>query len=207
MSAAIRGPEVTGAVSQVARRPEVRAVLVDRQRAWVAAHGGGVVEGRDIGTVVLPDAPVKVFLTARDEVRAARRQRDEEAADRAIDVDAVRAAIDARDTADASLGRALRPEDAAPDALVIDTTSLSVDEVVAVIVERAVAAGEDADERRRDGASTASCGSSCWACSGRCSGCEIVGAGSAPADRRVHRGADAPVDHRRPVHRRSSRPA
>ena len=76
------GPRVTGAVSQVSAHPAVRAVLVDRQRAWVAEHGGGVVEGRDIGTVVLPDAPVKVFITARDDVRAARRQRDEVAAAR-----------------------------------------------------------------------------------------------------------------------------
>jgi cytidylate kinase len=115
----------------------VRTVLVARQREWVAAHDGGVVEGRDIGTVVLPDAPVKVFLTAREDVRAARRQRDEQAADRSTDVDTVRSAIDARDTADASLGRALRPEDAASDALVIDTSTMSIDEVVATVVERA----------------------------------------------------------------------
>ena len=137
VAAEIRGPEVTGAVSTVAGRPAVRAVLVARQRAWVAAQDGGVVEGRDIGTVVLPDAPLKVFLTARDEVRAARRQRDEAAAQRSADVEAVRAAIDARDSADSSLGRALRPEDAAPDALVIDTSSMSLDEVVAAVVERA----------------------------------------------------------------------
>jgi cytidylate kinase len=141
VAVAIRGPEVTGAVSAVARRPAVRSVLVARQRAWVAAHDGGVVEGRDIGTVVLPDAPLKVFLTARDDVRAARRHRDEQAADRAADVDAVRSAIDARDTADASLGRALRPEDAAADALVLDTTSMSIDDVVALLVERARIAG------------------------------------------------------------------
>jgi len=137
VSAEIRGPAVTGAVSAVAGCPAVRGVLVARQREWIEAHDGGVVEGRDIGTVVLPDAPVKVFLTARDDVRAARRHRDEEAADRASDVDAVRSAIDARDTADASLGRALRPEDAAADAVVIDTSSMSIDEVVAVIVDRA----------------------------------------------------------------------
>lgn len=137
VSVDIRGPEVTGAVSAVARCPGVRAVLVARQRDWVAAHNGGVVEGRDIGTVVLPDAPVKVFLTAREDVRAARRQRDEEAAERAADADVVRSAIDARDAADASLGRALRPEDAAPDALVIDTTTMTIDDVVATVVERA----------------------------------------------------------------------
>jgi cytidylate kinase len=134
---AIRGPEVTAAVSAVAGHPAVRAILVQRQRDWVVAHGGGVVEGRDIGTVVLPDAPVKVFLTARDDVRAARRQRDEQAAARATDVRDVQAAIDTRDRADATLGRALRPEDAAADAIVIDTSTLSADEVVARIVARA----------------------------------------------------------------------
>ena len=85
MSDEIRGPRVTGAVSQVSGHPPVRAVLVERQRAWVREHGGGVVEGRDIGTVVLPDAPLKVFITARDDVRAARRQRDEAAAQRAVE--------------------------------------------------------------------------------------------------------------------------
>jgi cytidylate kinase len=133
----IRGPEVTGAVSTVAAHPPVREVLVARQRAWVGAHGGGVVEGRDIGTVVLPDAPLKVFLTARDDVRAARRHRDEADADRATAVDEVQAAIDTRDRADSTLGRAVRPEDAAPDAFVIDTSSLGADEVIALVVERA----------------------------------------------------------------------
>ena len=79
VSAEIRGPEVTAAVSAVSSHPAVRKILVDRQRAWVREHGGGVVEGRDIGTVVFPDAPVKVFLTAHDDVRAARRRLDEEA--------------------------------------------------------------------------------------------------------------------------------
>ena len=137
VSAEIRGPAVTAAVSAVARQPSVRDVLVARQRAWVDEHGGGVVEGRDIGTIVLPDAPVKVFLTARDDVRASRRVLDEVAADRATDVEAVQASIDTRDRADASLGRALRPEDAARDALVIDTSGLTVEEVVAQILDRA----------------------------------------------------------------------
>ena len=61
---AIRGREVTEGVSQVAANPAVRAVLVERQREWVAAHGGGVVEGRDIGSVVFPDARLKLFITA-----------------------------------------------------------------------------------------------------------------------------------------------
>ena len=108
VSSEIRGPDVTGAVSTVASHPAVRAVMVVRQRAWVDEHDGGVVEGRDIGTVVLPDAPLKVFLTARDDVRAARRQRDEAAPTRDVAVADVQAAIDTRDRADAGLGRALR---------------------------------------------------------------------------------------------------
>ena len=95
---------------------------------WVREHGGGVVEGRDIGTVVLPDAPVKVFLTASDEVRARRRQRDEAAArTRRSRVDHVRGALAARDRADGTLGRATRPEDAAADAVVIDTDTVDAD--------------------------------------------------------------------------------
>lgn len=137
VSAAIRGPEVTGAVSQVSAHPPVRAVLVERQRAWVAEHGGGVLEGRDIGTVVLPDAPVKVFLTARDDVRAARRQKDEAAAERAVAVDHVRDALNDRDAADATLGRATRPEDAAADAIVLDTSDMTALQVIASIVARA----------------------------------------------------------------------
>jgi cytidylate kinase len=133
----IRGPRVTAAVSQVSGHPPVREVLVERQRAWVDQHGGGVVEGRDIGTVVLPDAPLKLFITARDEVRAARRQSDEVAAKRAVEVDAVRSALDQRDRADGTLGRATRPEDAATDAIVVDTSDVSADEVIADLLARA----------------------------------------------------------------------
>lgn len=134
VSTEIRGPEVTGAVSQVSAHPPVRVVLVERQRRWVAEHDGGVLEGRDIGTVVLPDAPVKVFLTARDDVRAARRQQDEAAAARAVAVEHVRDALNDRDAADGTLGRATRPEDAAADALVLDTSDMTAQEVIDVIV-------------------------------------------------------------------------
>jgi cytidylate kinase len=133
----IRGPRVTGVVSQVSSHPAVRAVLVDRQRAWVAEHGGGVVEGRDIGTVVLTDAPVKVFITARDDIRAARRQGDEVAAARRVSVDDVQQALDSRDRADSTLGRATRPEDAAADAIVIDTSDVAAADVIAEVVARA----------------------------------------------------------------------
>jgi cytidylate kinase len=115
----------------------VRAVLVDRQRAWVEDHGGGVVEGRDIGTIVLPDAPLKVFITARDDIRAARRQRDESAAQRTVAVNDVRDALERRDQADGTLGRATRPEDAAADAIVVDTSHVTAEEVIADLVARA----------------------------------------------------------------------
>jgi cytidylate kinase len=139
---AIRGPAVTAAVSAVSAHPPVRAVLVDRQRAWVADHGGGVVEGRDIGTVVFPDAPVKVFITATDAERARRRGLDEAAAARDANVDDLQLAMAARDRADASLGRALRPEQAAPDALVIDTTGREAEAVIAEIVARVEAVAQ-----------------------------------------------------------------
>lgn len=129
----IRGPHVTGSVSVVSAHPGVRAVLVARQRAWVAQHHGGVVEGRDIGTVVFPDAAVKVFLTASDDERARRRQHDETVARRDIGVDEVRAALARRDELDST--RATSPLRRADDALVIDTTTRTADDVVAQVVE------------------------------------------------------------------------
>ena len=132
VSAEIRGPEVTGAVSTVSAHPAVRAELVARQRAWVAEHGGGVVEGRDIGSVVFPDAAVKVFLTASDEERARRRQQDEAAADRTVSMDEVRASMAARDAADS--GRAASPLTTADGATIVDTTGRSVADIVAEIV-------------------------------------------------------------------------
>ena len=135
VSSEIRGPLVTGAVSIVSAHPEVREILVARQRAWVARHGGGVVEGRDIGTVVFPDATVKVFLVASDDERARRRHRDEMAAARAVAVEDVKAALDRRDAIDS--GRAVSPLRPADDAIVIDTTNLDVDSVVAEVVARA----------------------------------------------------------------------
>ncbi len=135
VSSEIRGPLVTGAVSIVSAHPEVREILVARQRAWVARLCGGVVEGRDIGTVVFPDATVKVFLVASDDERARRRHRDEMAAARAVAVEDVKAALDRRDAIDR--GRAVSPLRPADDAIVIDTTNLDVDSVVAEVVARA----------------------------------------------------------------------
>jgi cytidylate kinase len=139
VSADIRGPEVTATVSAVSAHPGVREVMVDRQRLWVERHHGGVVDGRDIGTVVFPDAAVKVFLTATDEERARRRQRDETAAARPTDVDAVRDALARRDALDS--GRVTSPLRPADDAIVLDTTGRTVEDVTAEIVARFEAAG------------------------------------------------------------------
>jgi cytidylate kinase len=138
VTAEIRGPEVTASVSIVSAHPGVRGVLVARQRAWVEEHGGGVVEGRDIGTVVFADAPVKVFLTASDATRAARRARDEADAARETTVDAVAADLARRDTLDSN--RTVSPLIAAADAIVVDTTIRGIDDVVDEIVRRAEAA-------------------------------------------------------------------
>ena len=130
---AIRGPEVTSVVSEVSAHSDVRAVLVERQRRWLDDHPGGVVEGRDIGTVVFPKALVKVFLTASDEERAKRRQRDEAAAERDVEVGDVREDLDRRDRADSS--RAVSPLRPADDAYVVDTTGREAPEVIAEIVD------------------------------------------------------------------------
>ena len=118
----IRGSEVTRVVSIVSAIPEVRAEMVDRQRAWVAARGGGVIEGRDIGSVVFPDADAKVYLTASANVRARRRSDQDDA----TDVEAVAADIRRRDEADSD--RRASPLVRADGAVELDTTTLGVDE-------------------------------------------------------------------------------
>ena len=119
----LRTPEVGRAVSAVAAEPMVREELVRRQRDWARAHGGGVVEGRDIGSVVFPDAELKVFLTASDEERARRRAADEDAD-----------ALARRDRLDSS--RAASPLAVAEGAVVVDSTGRDVDDVVDEIVGR-----------------------------------------------------------------------
>ena len=123
-TAAIRDEEVTGAVSAVAAHPGVREEMVRRQREWAAGRSGGVVEGRDIGSVVFPDADVKVYLTASDTERAQRRAGER----RNQDYDAVAADLARRDRFDSS--RASSPLLAADDAMVIDTTGRGVDDIV-----------------------------------------------------------------------------
>jgi len=113
---AIRSPEVNRAVSAVAANPDVRRLLVERQRRWVVEHGGGVVEGRDIGSVVFPDASLKIYLTASPEERA--RRRSEEGSD----------GVARRDRLDST--RAASPLEVADGARIVDTTERSVDAVV-----------------------------------------------------------------------------
>jgi cytidylate kinase len=128
----IRGPEVSRAVSIVAANPIVRSEMVRRQREWVAVRGGGVLEGRDIGTVVFPDAELKVYLTADPEVRAQRRSK--EVTD--LDYETVAADLARRDALDQ--GREVSPLAEAEDAFLLDTTGLAVDEIIDVIAARMV---------------------------------------------------------------------
>ncbi len=123
VTGAIRSEAVNRAVSLVAANSAVRRVLVARQRAWAAQHGGGVIEGRDIATVVFPDAVLKLYLTASPTVRAQRR-----VAEAGGDVAETAAAISARDDHDTT--RADSPLTASSDAIVVDTSGLDVEEVL-----------------------------------------------------------------------------
>ena len=116
ITGAIRTPEVNRAVSVVAANPEVRATMVDRQRQWADEHGGGVVEGRDIGSVVFPHADLKIYLTASGEERA--RRRSEEGSD----------LVARRDHLDST--RAASPLEIAEGARVVDTTGRPIGAVV-----------------------------------------------------------------------------
>jgi cytidylate kinase len=124
----IRGPEVTRAVSVVAANPSVRQVLRDAQRTWAEVNGGGVIEGRDIGSVVFPEARLKVYLHASPDARAERRAKETEG----LDYDKVAADIARRDAYDS--GRTHSPLTQADDAVVVDTTDLSIAQVVDAIL-------------------------------------------------------------------------
>ena len=122
-TAAIRMPDVTRSVAPVASNSAVRAELVTRQRQWARLRGGGVLEGRDIGTVVFPDASLKLYLTASPRTRAERR-----VAEAGGDVDEIEAAIATRDLADST--RADSPLREADGSVVVDTTGMSIAEVL-----------------------------------------------------------------------------
>ena len=128
ITTAIRTPQMDAAAAIVARHPKVRQSLVARQRAY-ASRGGLVMEGRDIGTVVFPNADVKIYLDASEEERARRRSSDPaHASSRVAELDQVKSAIAERDRQDST--RKTSPLSMAPDAVRIDTTGMSVDEVV-----------------------------------------------------------------------------
>jgi cytidylate kinase len=134
VTSAVRGAEVTAAVSAVSAVPGVRQAMVRRQRELIGA-GGIVVEGRDIGSTVAPEAPVKVFLTA-DPLTRARRRSQQEGRDADHDhLASTEADLARRDRADST--REASPLQQPPGALVVDSTALGVDEVVRQVLERA----------------------------------------------------------------------
>lgn len=139
VSEQIRTPEVTAAVSAYSAVPEVRAAMVAQQRSDVGHAGAGLVaEGRDLGTVVFPDATLKVYLTADVEARAARRAAENAERGHDSDVSNTHASLAARDQADSS--RTVSPLQAADDAVHVDATYMTlpevIDHVIALIKER-----------------------------------------------------------------------
>jgi cytidylate kinase len=132
VTAEIRSPEISRLTPAAAAHPDLRAALTEKQRTLLR-HGDWVAEGRDIGTVVMPNAEVKVFLTASPEQRAERRSREH-----GLDREEVRRALVERDRADRD--REHGPLHAALDAIEIDTTDLTLDEVIGAVIELVPAA-------------------------------------------------------------------
>jgi len=136
----LRTPEVAQAASRVAADPEVRQALVDFQRAFARRAGGAVLDGRDIGTVICPEAEVKLFVTASDDIRAERRFRELAEGGHDVRYDDVLADLRARDARDSA--RAAAPLKPAEDAVQLDTSRMSIEEAVkAAIVVVDVARG------------------------------------------------------------------
>jgi len=133
LSGDLRTNEVAEAASRVAVIPEVRAALRDFQRDFAKREGGAVLDGRDIGTVICPEADVKLFVTARPEIRARRRWQE-----LGGDFEAVLEEVRERDARDA--GRALSPMKPAPDALILDTSEMSIEQAVAAAINHVAAA-------------------------------------------------------------------
>lgn len=128
----LRTPEVAQAASKVAVIPEVRAALVDFQRVFARRSGGAVLDGRDIGTVICPDAEAKLFVTASAEIRADRRFRELVANGLRVDFETVLDDVRQRDARD--MGRKDAPLRPADDAIQIDTSELSIDEAIATAI-------------------------------------------------------------------------
>ncbi|BAQ68231.1 cytidylate kinase [Rhodovulum sulfidophilum] len=129
----LRAPEVAQAASKVAAIPEVRAALVDFQRAFAARAGGAVLDGRDIGTVICPEAPAKLFVTASDEVRAERRFLELRQKGVETSFEEVLAEMRERDARDSA--RATAPLRPAEDAVILDTSRLSIEAAVGAAIE------------------------------------------------------------------------
>lgn len=128
----LRTPEVAHAASRVAALPDVREALVDFQRAFARRAGGAVLDGRDIGTVICPEAEVKLFITASDDVRAQRRLAELLQSGHETSFDEVLADIQARDARDSA--RAAAPMKPAEDAITLDTSDMSIGEAVAAAI-------------------------------------------------------------------------
>ena len=128
----LRTATVADAASKVATIPEVRAALVDFQRAFARRDGGAVLDGRDIGTVICPEAEVKLYVTASPETRAERRFKELLASGADMTLEQVLVDVIARDARDA--GRAAAPLKPAHDAILLDTSTISIDEAVAAAV-------------------------------------------------------------------------
>ncbi|MCK4713346.1 MAG: (d)CMP kinase [Marinosulfonomonas sp.] len=129
----LRTTEVAQAASKVASNPTVRAALLDFQRTFAARSGGAVLDGRDIGTVICPDADVKLFVTASDQVRAERRYLELSGKGHDVTRDGVLADLRERDKRDSE--RDVAPMVAAADAVVLDTSQMSIEEAVAMAVK------------------------------------------------------------------------
>jgi CMP/dCMP kinase len=143
--AALKAPAVGDAASIVSAFPDVRAVLVTLQRGFAAKPPGAVLDGRDIGTVICPNADVKIYVTAAPEIRARRRALEYRAAGREIEETAVLADIKKRDERD--MGRATAPLKQAPDAHLLDTTNMDISTAIraAIDIVEATRAGRGRD--------------------------------------------------------------
>jgi cytidylate kinase len=129
----LRNAEVAQAASKVAVIPDVRAALVDFQRAFARRAGGAVLDGRDIGTVICPEAEAKLFVTASPEVRAERRFKELSAKGAETDFETVLADVKERD--DRDMNRADAPLKPAEDAVLIDTSALTIDQAIAAAID------------------------------------------------------------------------
>ena len=128
----LRTPEVAQAASRVAADPDVRQALVDFQRAFARRAGGAVLDGRDIGTVICPEAEMKLFVTASDDIRAERRFKELAENGHEVGYEDVLADLRARDARDSA--RAAAPLKPADDAVMLDTSRMSIDEAVAAAI-------------------------------------------------------------------------